>query len=346
MTFSCWQNPPGWTHASCDACWDMRNPDRRAVPRANMAVSEDACCYCGGPSYGIYDRADPAEVHPVTTAPPQTSDCECDSVGMCDRHQRIADLTADVQEVPSIEAMWERYNTLGAGRGELEAAIRADERARIENDREQMIAEAVEEVTARVMARQIAQPETLTGEISQTPGSLKGAPQDSPTEAEARRAVELSAARYGSPLMKHTASAEVHRALDAYRDAVRGEAQERITTLQVIRDAYRDAAATVDADFAAYRARFDPIIEEAEARIAALEAGLDGALTALEVAIPLVWRGTVRARLTDEVAPLRALLASPDAGETESDRLLAEAIEARNARAKQAFDAGETRKEE
>jgi hypothetical protein len=84
-------------------------------------------------------------------APPQTADCQCDSVGMCDRHQRIADLTADVQEAPVLfppyqsGPSWERvtemvYEAMGEAEsnefmgalvewiGERDAALRADDR--------------------------------------------------------------------------------------------------------------------------------------------------------------------------------------------------------------------------
>lgn len=48
-----------WTHLLCAACWDARNPTKRA--RDPDQGVDSVCCACGKPtSSGIYVRGDPA----------------------------------------------------------------------------------------------------------------------------------------------------------------------------------------------------------------------------------------------------------------------------------------------
>lgn len=48
-----------WTHSICDACWQLREPDREPVRVRDNGPRE--CCYCGQiHRSGIYVRGDPS----------------------------------------------------------------------------------------------------------------------------------------------------------------------------------------------------------------------------------------------------------------------------------------------
>lgn len=52
-----------WNQASCDACWNERNPDRPAFRLLEETGDEETCSWCGETTHsGIYVRADPASV--------------------------------------------------------------------------------------------------------------------------------------------------------------------------------------------------------------------------------------------------------------------------------------------
>jgi hypothetical protein len=48
-----------WTHALCDQCWTLREPERR--PARLVARDREVCCGCGAETRsGIFIRADPS----------------------------------------------------------------------------------------------------------------------------------------------------------------------------------------------------------------------------------------------------------------------------------------------
>lgn len=50
-----------WNHNICERCWHQSNPKRKPV--LVLGHVEDACCFCGCPTYsGIYVREDPEKV--------------------------------------------------------------------------------------------------------------------------------------------------------------------------------------------------------------------------------------------------------------------------------------------
>lgn len=50
-----------WNHLLCEACWNDRNPGRKAVIVPSSSI--DRCCVCGQPTgSGIYVRANPVEM--------------------------------------------------------------------------------------------------------------------------------------------------------------------------------------------------------------------------------------------------------------------------------------------
>jgi hypothetical protein len=46
-----------WTHAICAPCYAKLEPGR--WPARATFENDPPCCFCGGPSDGIYYRADP-----------------------------------------------------------------------------------------------------------------------------------------------------------------------------------------------------------------------------------------------------------------------------------------------
>ena len=49
-----------FTHNICYDCWNIRNPDRKAIRVSTARMNPDKCCYCGkDTNSGIYIRDNP-----------------------------------------------------------------------------------------------------------------------------------------------------------------------------------------------------------------------------------------------------------------------------------------------
>lgn len=52
-----------WTQATCENCWEQRNPGRGAIAMTAQYRETEKCCYCGvSTRSGIYTRVDPTSV--------------------------------------------------------------------------------------------------------------------------------------------------------------------------------------------------------------------------------------------------------------------------------------------
>lgn len=61
-----------WSHAICERCWNLRNPDSMildptatdpSLPTRFPELFSVPCCFCGKPQMsGIYTREDPAKI--------------------------------------------------------------------------------------------------------------------------------------------------------------------------------------------------------------------------------------------------------------------------------------------
>jgi hypothetical protein len=279
--------------------------------KLELGMSEEMKCTCGEYEHNYNAPATPHdEIYSHPFAPPQT---------------------ADVQETPGrLMTAWADYDTASTrARSALAldstldfdtemdavhvARARVEEAVRLSLDelpllnegnlaaRRAQFAKTLEEYGDSAVTRAVVDDLILCARAVERARQ----PQDSPTEQEARASVELAAARYGSPLMKHTASSEVDRALDAYRDAVRGEAEATIEMWSG--RALREQVKRI----------------EAEARIADLEAAAGEMVRLMDEYGEDEGGGSFRAIVTEEIDRandrLRALLAVPDAGETRKE---------------------------